>query len=295
MVRQFSSLDWLWIAPAAVAAPLVIVLLAIRWRLFLQAQRVPVRFPDVLRLIWSGQFFNSYLPGSTGGDVYKIVAVGSLAPDARSEAAITVVMDRLVALTTLALIVFIALAIEPGPWRKALGYGTSLPKGLIGAGALILAALLIGAIWLMHRVSDNGRIGRAKEALVHARNAFLAAWRDIRTLGSATALSFGIHLTNFFGIFCLARALGINVTYGGILLMMPVVMFAVLLPVTVNGHGLREMLLIGYFQWMGLSNGHGAAPREAAIAFSVLYVANDLCWGLPGGIWFALHRRRRPR
>lgn len=293
--RQFSGLDWRWIAPAALAAPLVIVLLAVRWRLFLQAQRVVVSFADVLRLIWGGQFFNSYLPGSTGGDVYKIVAIGALAPNTRSEAAATVILDRLVALLALFMIALGALAVEPGPWRQALAFSATLPKGLLAGGVLILAVLLAGTAWLMRRDPCNGWAARARQALVRIRNALLVGVQDRRTLGFAVVLSFSIHLANFFGVFCLARSLGTGISYGEILLMMPVVMFAVLLPVTVNGHGLREMLLIGYFQWLGLSNVHGAAPREAAIAFSVLYVASDLCWGLPGGVWFALHRHRRPQ
>jgi hypothetical protein len=54
------------------------------------------------------------------------------------------------------------------------------------------------------------------------------------------------------------------------------------------GHGLRELLLIAYFTQMGLTlNGHPeSGAREIAIAWSLILVANDLLWSLPGGIWY---------
>ena len=54
-------------------------------------------------------------------------------------------------------------------------------------------------------------------------------------------LAFAIHLVNFLVTYLLARALGISITPPSkSLLMMPVVLFLVMLPVTINGHGLRK-------------------------------------------------------
>ena len=101
-------------------------------------------------------------------------------------------------------------------------------------------------------------------------------------------LSFAIHITNFSIAYLFARALGISITYLQILLMMPVVLFLVLLPITINGHGLRELLLIGYFTQMGIAlSGHPeSGAREIAIALSLVLVTNDLLWSIPGGIWY---------
>ena len=106
---------------------------------------------------------------------------------------------------------------------------------MIAIGTLAAVVLLALTLWLLRTAPCDGRLGRAKQALVRARNAFLTGCSDRRTVTCAVVLSFGIHLVNFFGVFCLARALGINISYGEVLLMMPVVMFAILLPVTVNG------------------------------------------------------------
>jgi hypothetical protein len=67
-----------------------------------------------------------------------------------------------------------------------------------------------------------------------------------------------------------------------------VVMLLIMLPVTINGHGLRELLLIAYFTQVGIGiDGFGGSGvREIAVAFSLLLVANDLLWSIPGGIWY---------
>ena len=65
-------------------------------------------------------------------------------------------------------------------------------------------------------------------------------------------------------------------------------MLLIMLPVTINGHGLRELLLIAYFTQMGIGIGWfgGSGVREIAVAFSLVLVANDLLWSIPGGIWY---------
>jgi hypothetical protein len=107
-----------------------------------------------------------------------------------------------------------------------------------------------------------------------------------RKLVLALCLAFGIHLLNFFIIYVFARSLGAEISYGKMLLVMPVVLLLVMLPVTVNGHGLREVLLIGYFTEMQIriTGRTDVAYQEIAVALSVLIVANDLVWSLPGGI-----------
>ena len=58
-----------------------------------------------------------------------------------------------------------------------------------------------------------------------------------------------------------------------------------MLPITITGHGLRELLLIAYFTQIGITlGGFEGGVREIAVAFSLLLVANDLIWCIPGGI-----------
>jgi hypothetical protein len=259
--------------------------LALRWQIFLRQQKIALPFVTVFSLTWAGQFFNSILPGSTGGDVVKIYQLCRLAPDCKAGAAATVFVDRLTALLALTVLAAISLVIDPVPLR-VLSIGSLSSKMIFSwiAGPLIAVAIVS---WLMfHFFHSTHWGGRVVRTLAAVKEHLSLSWASL----AAILLAFTIHLTNFAIAYLFAKALGISITYRQLLLMMPVVLFLILLPITINGHGLRELLLIGYFTEMGirLSGRPESGPREIAIALSLLLVTNDLLWSIPGGIWYLM-------
>jgi uncharacterized membrane protein YbhN (UPF0104 family) len=279
-----------WASIAFLLTGPLIVTLAFRWRIFVKQQRIDLPFGTILSLAWAGQFFNSFLPGSTGGDFFKIYQLCRLAHDRKAAAAATVLADRFSALAALLLLATIAIWIEPGPVNSLIEDGPSGLNywwlvGLLIAGAAVGFILLRGFksnVWVIR----FGRILSAAREIIglNGRNA------------AALSLAFGIHSANFLVVYLFARSLGASITYGQVLLMMPVVLLLVMFPVTINGHGLRELLLIGYFSHLGIRITQRADVgfRELAVALSVLMVANDLIWSLPGGIYY-FTRFRLPR
>ncbi|MEY2562638.1 MAG: glycosyltransferase 2 family protein [Verrucomicrobiota bacterium] len=262
---------------------LIFVGMTLRWQIFLRQQGIFLSFGTVFSLTWAGQFFNSILPGSTGGDVVKIYQLCRLAPDRKAAATATVFVDRLTALLALLALAGISFALDPTPLR-ILSAGSISPVMLLGG--LVVGVILMAAVfWLMFRLFRSTRLaGRVMRTL--------AAVKENLSLNrgflAAILLAFAIHLANFTGIYLFARALGISITYPQMLLMMPIVLFLIMLPITINGHGLRELLLIGYFTEMGvtLTGSSSSGVREIALALSLLMVTNDLLWSIPGGIWY---------
>jgi len=271
--------------PVALTASLLtfplLLLLAVRWRIFLRQQHIAIRFRSVLALTWTGQFFNSFLPGSTGGDVSKIIQICRRYPDRKAQAAVTVILDRLSALV--AMVMLAGCAWVMGPSWKILQAGLmsinfahwslGLLLALMGGAVLVLVARRFGSDLWRERWA---RIGAALQTGFQLN------------AGTVTALLLAvlIHFLNFTIFFLFARALGISITYAEVLLMLPVVFLLLLLPVTVNGHGLREVLLIFYFTQFGvhLTGGQTAGIPEIVVSLSAVCLANDLLWSLPGGL-----------
>lgn len=282
--RHLTAPGWRWFAPVAVLSPACLVLLTARWIVFLRAQGLRPPFGGVLRLLWSGQFLNTFLPGAVGGDIYKAVAIGRLFPQTSWAAGTTVVLDRFCALLTLLLLAAAGLWSQRGWVAEIMAGGMTLRSGW---GVALLAGILgVGAVGLWLWRSDRARVlwtGRGRQVW----QALMDGGRDVRTLAVASALSLVIHLANFGVFFALGRALRLNLQFGQVLLVMPAVLFASMLPVSINGHGIRELLLVGYFSWQGIGASGGLEPASAAVAVSLLYVANDLLWNLPGGLWLA--------
>jgi uncharacterized membrane protein YbhN (UPF0104 family) len=263
-----------------------------RWRIFLRHQGIRLPYNTVLCLSWGGQFFNSVLPGSTGGDIIKLIGICSLVPERKAAAASTVFVDRLSALVALLVLAAAAICIYPKPLTLL-----PLPKLTVSSIIfLVIGAVSVGVavLWLLHRLTRashfHGKIART-----------LAAAKSNLTLDpsviAALFLAFFIHVLNFTIIFFFARALAIPVNYGQVLFMMPVILFVVMVPITINGHGLREMLLIAYFTSMGvvIANQPAVHVRETAVALSLVAVANDLAWAIPGGLWYLNRFRHVPR
>jgi len=283
-------LDPAWALPAACLVPLGITALAFRWRIFLRQQGIQLPFGTVFSLTWAGQFFNTVLPGSTGGDVVKVYQLCRLAPDRKAAVAATVVVDRFIALVALLCLVVVALAIDPVPLQMIKEYRNSL-SSILWAVVVAAAAAALSAWILFRYLQSTHWLGRVQRTLAALRNNLVFN----ANLCAAMGMSFGIHCLGFFMTFLFARSLNINITYFQVLLIFPVVMLLVMLPVTVNGHGLREIILIFYFNHLriGLAGGASIGVRETVVALSVVCVTNDLLWNLPGGLWYLLRFKQR--
>jgi uncharacterized membrane protein YbhN (UPF0104 family) len=278
-------IDWSWAALGFLLSGTLISGLALRWQIFLRQQKIDLPFGTVLSLTWAGQFFNSFLPGSTGGDLVKIYEVCRLHAG-RSAAAITsVILDRLSALVVLLIFAAVAFFLEPIPLSELLS-GRISTISLWWLGAIMTLAVVV--VWILARAMlFRPRLNKLQQTVA-------GAVRNLRpNTAVAVLLALVIHSLNFLSLYFLAKSLGLTVSFGQILLIMPVVLLLLMLPITINGHGLREVLFIAYFTRLGVHLGqdHAIAYQEVAVALSLLMVANDLLWSLPGGLQYLVRFR----
>lgn len=295
LFQILGQLDGNWALAGCALTFLLVLGLSARWRIFLQAQGIDLPFGTIVSLTWAGQFFNTLLPGSTGGDMVKIYHICQLAPDRKAAAAATVLVDRVTALFALLLLAVAGLMINPIPLR-VLAHSLVLGRTILWVSVALGAALSVA--WFLFLAMRGTLWGeRLLRTLSAARRSFVL---DRRWMG-AFLLALAMHLVLVIIAYLFARALGLSISYLQALVMMPVIACFVMLPITISGHGLRELLLIGYFMEMGVTliGNAGSAVRETAIAFSLLLVANDLLWALPGGIWYSIRlkaaRHEAPR
>ena len=282
LAALLGHLDARWASLGWALSLLLIAGLALRWQLFLRQQGIQLPFTKVFSLTWAGQFFNSILPGATGGDVVKIYQLCRLVPDRKAAAAATVFVDRLSALLALLVLAGSAFVIDPVPLRILSAYSFSIRTLVWLLILLLIVALAVSILFRTIRSTLWG--GRLLRTLAAAKN-HLSFNRKVL---AAVSLAFALHLLNFLIAYLFAKALGISVTYLQTVVIVAVVLLLSMLPVTINGHGLRELLLIAYFTQMGITIGRfsGSGVREIAVAFSLVLVANDLLWSIPGGIWY---------
>ncbi|MCD6406216.1 MAG: flippase-like domain-containing protein, partial [Planctomycetes bacterium] len=76
-------------------------LASLRWKSLLGAQGIRIGFWRTLELTYLGLFCNNFMPGLTGGDVVKAYYASKLTSTKKTNAVVTVFLDRLIGLVML--------------------------------------------------------------------------------------------------------------------------------------------------------------------------------------------------
>jgi hypothetical protein len=249
-----------------------------RWRLLLDAQRVRVPSPTLLGSYLVATFFNNFLPSNIGGDVIRI---RDTAGPARSKtvATMVVLIDRGVGL--MGLILVAALGATMAADVRAGGGASPIWPAWLWAGFLSGAAAVAPAVLAP---SSVGRLLRPLTVLhpewVGQRiDTLTAALERFRNRPGALAACFAgavlvqALLVLFYA--AVAFALAIPVGIWDLAVIVPVSFLVQMLPVSVNGFGVREATFSFYFARIGL-------PLESAVLLPLAATALVMLFSLSG-------------
>lgn len=274
MISVLSGADWRWCVVGLLTGLIVQVLAGIRWA----ALARPLGF-DFSRkfFVWrffEGAFFSLFLPSSIGGDVVKAFRVGDTG-SRRLLAGCSLLADRLTGVA--------ALGVICGSAFLATLYGLGLLATLAVATVLFAAAATV--FWvgvgsldrLLHLIPLPGAAREfAGRLLPYQERPSLmikaVAWSLLVQMGGALAVS------------ALGRAVGVGQPLAVWFTVVPLLALAMVVPLTINGIGVREGGMVV------LLAPHGV-PKTMAVAIGLLWLATTLVGGLVGGVLFLLDRK----
>jgi uncharacterized membrane protein YbhN (UPF0104 family) len=275
-IARGASLAWIGVALALYF--LVMVISAWRWGLLLDAQHTPVSFGMLLNSYLVAGFFSNFLPSNIGGDVIRIrdtvPACGS-----KTLASLLVLVDRgigLLGLTTVAAIgatVTARASDTVGPVGPGILWGIVALAilGLVFAVSMPQAvAALLKPLRALHQEWVGERIGRLVTALGKFRDAPRALVGGL--IGSL--LVQGILVLVYAAV---AQGLHLHVPLSHLAIVVPVSFIVQMLPVSVNGFGVREATFGFYFTKMG-------EPLEAGVALSFISAVMIMAFSVTGAI-----------
>lgn len=249
------------------------VISGFRWKMLAH----PLGFEGSVRkfigLYFIGMFFNLILPTSVGGDVVRAwyLDAGS---GRRMAALLCVLVDRVSGLLILLLVACVAVLACPfalPAWVKWSVWGMT---GGIAAGLFTLPLLA-------RCFASFARLA----ALHEGARSFL---RYPRLLIVTSMLSFGVQAANVFMVWMIGLAIAAPVPAAYYWVLVPMVSLLTLLPISLNGMGVREGTTALFLAPLGI--GQDAAFCLALLWFSVLTAA-----GLCGGVVYFLSHYPRPR
>lgn len=277
-----------YVALGFVLANGMMLLLGLRFAQVLRKGRLDLPLAEAIRIAWVGQFWNFFLPGSTGGDLYRLGTLWATHPHRKTDAAIAVFVDRLIATALLAALAVVGIFVLPlgsafGQWLEQ----SQLPVARFAWLALALTAVAAG-------VALIGPVRQRALALVRRVFERLVAGRIFlvpdRRLAAITGLAMAGHAVNFTVFYCYAHAVGLELGYWQVWFMLPVVLMVLILPISINGHGVREVLFVLMLTALGVGSAGNVPLPERVIALSVVGLSSDFVIGLSGGAAFLLSR-----
>ncbi len=285
ILRAIASVDVRWLAAAFLLHLAGYLFSAWRWQGLLAARG---RSHGIVRLseaILVGTFFNFFLPTTIGGDLVRAAEEAELSKRSLAESLGVVTMDRLAGVVALLLLALAASAFGlESSSRDTLFWG-SLVLGVVALGIL---GLLAGA-GLLEKILP--RVPHPLDRPLSRISRLLAVFRSLLSTpgvaARAVAISLVFHLNVILHYVFIARALGIGTPALQFFIIVPVVLFILQIPLSLNGIGYRE----GGFSLMLAGVGVGA---DRAVALAWLDLAMALTLGVLGGLVFLARGGRLP-
>ena len=231
-----------------------------RWMLLVRSQKVEISYLQTLRIIVAGTYASNFLPSTIGGDVVRVMGMLRFA---RSRVLVvsSVLVDRAInvasylALSPLALLVFdinTILAANSVPYYIALG--------------------IIPTRWVDWARSNINRL------LSSLKRSFWLWLRSPGVIIQAILISWLSLVVVFLGVWILALGVQIPVSLLEVVAVSVIVYALTLLPVSVNGLGVRELAVTALYMQLG-------ASLEQASTLAIITRFLSLLSTLPGAFW----------
>ncbi len=242
-------------------------LVALRWRILLD-NTYPARKLFSLHMI--GNFFNTILPSSMGGDavkayyLYRETKKGGLSFG-------SVFLDR-----SLGLFARLFLGLVSGAFAfrelKAIGMHLAIP--------MLFAAFIAGSLLLIRL-----RIGRRFGAVMDFYDYVHSCLRNRRLLFKTFLLSLAIQALLIVMIAALARGIGQTLSFTELFVFVPIILTIMIIPLSVSGFGVREGAFVLLFGLTGI-------PSSVSVSLSFLWFLSMAAASLIGLAEYVRYKKK---
>lgn len=295
-LTYWRNLDPLLFALGAFCYFLTVLIAGARWWWLLRVNGMDVSLPEALRLSWIGVFFNTVVPGATGGDVIKAIYIMKRCPGHRVPALVSVIVDRVLGLTSLAILAAVIVLV----YFDRFGAVLALPIWgvIVGLGVLGMFAFsrrlrsLIRLKWLLERLPAR------VIALLKLIDQAVFFYRGHKNVIIASLVAgIGNHIVSVLSVVLIGDALGIGMPWPEYFVLIPVINIISTVPAMPNGWGMGELLYQNLFGYFGKGYVVGAVDPgrvmgTRGVALSVLYRLHLTFWSLLGGVFVLFEKDR---
>ncbi|MHB8810785.1 MAG: lysylphosphatidylglycerol synthase transmembrane domain-containing protein [Desulfobulbaceae bacterium] len=314
LAAMLDRIDWLYFTLSFLLVPLMLSVSNLKWKLLLDVREPKIPFLALIRIYLIGYFFSNLLPSNVGGDVVRSYYTGRLI-NSQSYSAVCVFVERFTGILFLIVLVILAPLLRPHLYRS--------PYIFVPALAALALLFVIGWVWTvreplrlpermmnmffagLRKMAERSGGGVLLRTVLFCENFGSALFRKLnrfhQELVGAVAvickdrllLAKLVVITVFFYFFTWVNvyvsflAFGVHPDFLAVCALVPVIMFAAHLPVTLLGNlGYFESVFVFYFVLIGI-------PPAETLAMGLLLRLKMMCLGVVGYLVYLLYKYHR--
>ena len=241
------------------------LMMSLRWYLILRSTDDQVNYLSVLRVTFAGFFANNFMPSTIGGDVFRLTGA-ILEGIGTAVAAASLLMDRIVGVLGMALIL-------PAQLARLFAYDGEVDIQFGRGGAAFAGALL------PHLKASGGKAAVWIKRVWHKLWETLGIWARRPQSLLPSLLATLIHQACLYGfIWLIFDAFGFQLSWWLISGLWSLVYFVTLVPVSINGLGVQEVIIIFAFHNLG------GVSEASALTLALLIRMVMMLVSLPGAL-----------
>ncbi|HWE04575.1 MAG TPA: lysylphosphatidylglycerol synthase transmembrane domain-containing protein [Tepidisphaeraceae bacterium] len=264
-----------YLLAALLVLPISYFITSRRWHMLLDALDVHISQSSAFVLNMVGSFYNTFMPGSTGGDLIKAY-YAAMHTAHKVRAVLSVIVDRLIGVLAL---IILGGAMCITQWQVP----DCKSVGFVSAGILFCTAVGLvlyyhrgwreasGLAWLLKRLPMQKQVHLAVEAMdlygKRPKAAFLAL-----------VMTFPVHMTTIICGTLAGIAFGLKMPVIYYWTVIPVITLVAAIPISPQGAGVMEAFAVM------LTKDHGVTVSQAiALAMAVRFA--QMFWNLLAGLF----------
>jgi uncharacterized protein (TIRG00374 family) len=259
------------------------MLTSFRWNWLLKTVEINLTLGRTFVLNMVGAFYNTFIPGSTGGDFVKAI-YASKQTTHRTRAVISVFVDRVIGL--------LALVIMGGVmagYQYEVGGSNDPASHACGKIAIVSVVIVVGAAaglfvfyhpklrrafgldWMISKLPKQKQIGNAIQTMELYRKHKATVFRSL-------LVTFPVHITVVISAMLACKAFGLTLSPVYYFVAVPVIVLVGSIPISFQGAGVME-----YFAILLVGRQGGTVSQAFAMTMSIRMV--QILWNLTGGIF----------
>lgn len=253
---------------------------AFRWQVLLRMWLYPVSLWHLSKLYLVGRFFGLFLPTAIGGDIargYYLYGGGA----EKEKTISSILVERIMGFASMMVLALLAMLV---------GF-RMIDNNMIRLSVIVPSIVGLLTLYIFYSrqqpifFTRPHFLGRKIAGLVETTHCIHQYKTRPELLAFAFLLSGLFQVIGILSTYLIALSIGCTVQFIHFLILLPLVWMVSMIPVSINGLGLKEGAFVFLFSSIGMT-------REVAITISLLSLVQSIALGVLGGFCFLFERQK---